>query len=108
MPLILPAARASTQRCGSLSFARMKTQRKAGAPPTMNIACQVLSPIGSSSRAASMPMPMPIRPAEILPIEESDCRRPSAGARALSGTVSATSATARPNTPPTPTPVRKR
>ena len=108
MPFFAPAAFASTHFFGSFSWPMMNTQRNAGIAPTRNIDCQEFSPNGSNWRAASAPMPMPIRPAAMLPQVESDCSSPSAGARALSGTVSATSATESPNTPPTPSPVRKR
>ena len=57
---------------------------------------------------AKVPINIPIRPAPMLPNADRDCSMPSAGARELSGTESATSATARPNTPPTPTPVMNR
>ena len=53
-------------------------------------------------------MPMPIMPAAIFPQVDSDCSKPSAGARVWSGTESATSATESPKTPPTPIPVRNR
>ena len=47
-------------------------------------------------------------PAVTLPTAESACNMPRAFGRAESGSASATSATARPKTPPTPSPVMKR
>ena len=93
---------------GSRSFLITNTHRNAGNAPTRKSACQGFRSNGSSWRAANAPIPMPMNPAETLPHVESDWSSPSAGARARSTTVSATNATARPNTPPTPKPVIKR
>ena len=79
----------------------MKMQRKAGAAPIQNRYFHEF--IGSISARD-----MAIRPAVTLPTAESAWRRPSALGRASSGNESATSATARPNTPPTPRPVSAR
>ena len=58
--------------------------------------------------ASRLPMYMLVMPAAMFPTAERACKVPRAPARAVSGRVSATRATARPNTPPTPRPVRKR
>ena len=105
MPDLIPASRALTHFSGSFSRVMTTTHSSAGNDPTRNIACHGFMPNGNTATA---PISIPSRPAERLPTVESDCRRPSAGARAVSDTESATNATARPNTPPTPTPVMNR
>ena len=108
IPRFAPSARARTHFSGSFNRASTTTLSNAGNAPITNNACHGWSANGSACFAASAPTPMPIRPAVMFPHADSDCNNPSAGARARSGTESATKATARPNTPPTPSPVTKR
>ena len=76
----------------------MKIQRNAGAAPMRKRYFH--ETIGSRLESA-----IAHAPAVTLPTAESAWRRPSALGRAWSGRESATSATARPKTPPTPRPV---
>jgi hypothetical protein len=79
----------------------MKMQRNAGAAPITNSHFHDCAGFMSESAIAH-------RPAVTLPTADSACNSPSAFGRASSGNESATSATASPNTPPTPSPVTAR
>ena len=79
----------------------MKMQRNAGAAPMRKRYFHEFAGSISESDIAQSP-------AATLPTAESACSRPRALGRASSGSESATSATARPNTPPTPRPVSAR
>ena len=81
MPFNAPAAFAFTHFSGSLSRRMMNAHRTAGAAPIRKSVCQAFSPNGRRCRAASRPMPMPMRPAAMLPQVDSDWSKPSAGGR---------------------------
>jgi hypothetical protein len=77
----------------------MKMQRNAGADPIKNMYFHDWSGgILASDKLHN--------PAVTLPTAERDCNQPSAFDRTRSGRPSAIKATANPNTPPTPSPVK--
>ena len=84
----------------------MNTQRKAGSAPIRNMYFHAIP--AAMVVPSRLPNTIATQPAVIFPAAESAWSNPKAPVRERSGRLSATSATERPKTPPTPRPVINR